>query len=473
MTYAEALRAAPPDVRARAVAAILATLGPLRLRYCPGTPTAKQEVFLRLTGDEAFYGGAAGPGKSWAMLAAGLQYVDVPGYDALILRKTFPELTQAGGLIPMAHEWLDHTDAVWNEQRHEWRFPSGATLTFGHLQTAGAIRRYFGGERHFVGVDESTGFTWAEIRRLFRVLRRPARVPWLKRSNDGLTSADVPLRLRLASNPGGIGHTWHRRRYVKPATRAEGVVYVPAKIYENPHVDVASYLKMLSHLPPVERQRLIEGDWDVIEAGTIFNRAWLRVEREAPSMSRRVRRWDLAATPEKPPVLEQIEEEMAEESGDDPDYTVGLLYGIDGRREFWVLDVVRGRWHAGDVETQVKSTARHDGHEVHIGISQDPAQAGKSQIRHYARDVLAGYVVKGYLETGSKETRAAIPAAAAANSLVHLLDGPWVDEFLDEVTGFPEGHDDQVDAWSGAHDMLTAFGTAETASPVGRLPVRG
>lgn len=445
-------------------------IGPLRLLYTPGYPEPKQEVFLRLTCTEAFYGGAAGPGKSWALLAGALQYVDVPGYDALLLRKTFPELTQAGGLIPMAHEWLDTTDAVWNEQRHEWRFPSGATVTFGHLSTADAIRRYFGGERHYVGIDESTAFTWAHIRRLNRVLRRPsaAAKQYLRKSPDGITAADVPLRLRLASNPGQIGHAWHRRRYIKKATRPAGVAYVPAKLSDNPHIDVETYLPRLRELDPIDQARLIDGDWDVVESGDVYNSMWLKVERTAPPMRQVVRRWDLAATEAKANATEADDEGQLI-GGDDPDFTVGLLYGVDLRGEFWILDVIRGQWHAGDVEERMAETAARDGKAVAIGVNQDPAQAGKSQIRHIARDVLPGYNLRGYRETGDKTTRARITAAAAANGLVHILDGPYVEDFLDEVQAFPQGHDDQVDAWTGAHDQITGRVPASTAVPVGRI----
>src|SRR5207253_3255330 len=106
------------------------TVGDLHLprEFCPVDPTAKQEWFLRSEELEAFFGGAAGPGKSWALLMAALQYVDVPGYDALMLRPTLTEFEKPGGLIEVSHEWLGSTDAWWHGGKRQWTFPSGATL---------------------------------------------------------------------------------------------------------------------------------------------------------------------------------------------------------------------------------------------------------------------------------------------------------------------------------------------------------
>ncbi len=100
-------------------------------RYIPHTPTARQAAFLLLPDQEVFFGGAAGGGKSDALLMAALQYVDAPKYAAILFRRTYADLSLPGALMDRAHEWLDGTDAVWNEQTKTWRFPSGATLSFG------------------------------------------------------------------------------------------------------------------------------------------------------------------------------------------------------------------------------------------------------------------------------------------------------------------------------------------------------
>src|SRR4051794_26793981 len=108
----------------------------LRLnRYIIHKPTPLQAAFLLLSAIEAFFGGAAGPGKSEALLMAALQYVDEPGYAALIVRETFVQLSQPGGLMFRANEWLAGTDAVWNAAHHTWRFPSGRRSRSAHSPT--------------------------------------------------------------------------------------------------------------------------------------------------------------------------------------------------------------------------------------------------------------------------------------------------------------------------------------------------
>ncbi|HEV8177812.1 MAG TPA: hypothetical protein VGP44_09010, partial [Gemmatimonadales bacterium] len=121
-------------------------LWPRLNRYIPIRPTPKQAAFLLVPHKEAFYGGAAGGGKSVAMLSAALQYVDVPNYAALLIRRSYMELMQPNGLIDLSKKWLSSTDAVWRESDYTWRFPSGATLTFRYLQDLRSELAFQGGE---------------------------------------------------------------------------------------------------------------------------------------------------------------------------------------------------------------------------------------------------------------------------------------------------------------------------------------
>jgi hypothetical protein len=226
-------------------------------------PSVVQAAFLALPHMEAFYGGAAGGGKSDALLRAALQYVDVPGYKALLFRRTFPELAQPSGLIDRAHEWLSGK-AHWNETKHRWTFPSGAILEFGYLHRSTDKYRYQGAELDFIGFDELTHFEEADYRYLFSRLRRKQ-------------GSSVPPRMRAASNPGGTGHRWVKRRFIdkKPAEddpndtpeRCAARIFIPAKLPDNPGVDQGAYREALEQLDPQELAQLLDGDWDARPPG--------------------------------------------------------------------------------------------------------------------------------------------------------------------------------------------------------------
>jgi hypothetical protein len=238
------------------LAAITAELDRRRRGWSPHHPTDRQRAFLDLTCGEALYGGAAGGGKSDALLMAALQYADRPGYAALLLRKTFADLALPGALMDRADTWLRGTEAKWNAMEHTWTFPSGATLTFGYLETENSKYRYQSAEFQFVGFDELTQFSETQYTYLFSRLRR-------------LTGSDTPIRMRAASNPGGVGHEWVKQRFIS-TQKSRDRVFIPAKLAENPHVDQAAYLASLQRLDEVTKAQLLDGNWDVTPAGSYF-----------------------------------------------------------------------------------------------------------------------------------------------------------------------------------------------------------
>lgn len=460
MSVPAAIEAMPPAEQAAALKRMAAAWAPPRLRYVPPgfTLSAKQELFLALPHREAFFGGAAGPGKSTAILAAALQYADVPGYSALILRRTYADLSLPGALMDMAGDWLRSTDARYSAGRVTWTFPSGATLTFGHLEHEEQKRRYASSRFQFIAFDELSQFTETQYTFLFSRLRRPA-ASLGGRAPDGIGVAGVPLRMRSASNPGGPGHGWVKRRLVDAETRHKGAAFVPAKLIENVHLDVEGYAESLSHVGPVERARLLKGDWDVTEDGTLFKATEWMAERwlaEPPAdVQRRVRHWDFAST---------------DGAGD---YTVGTHYGLRSDGSTVILDVRRFRVGPAELERRVRATAEADGHDTQVGIEQEPGSAGKALVSYYARKVLQGFSVTAERPTGDKATRAIPVATAMNNGIVWAVRGAWVAAWLDELDGFggeSMEHDDQVDSLSGAHTQLTRGGKMRSAVPRGSVP---
>jgi hypothetical protein len=127
---------------------------PRLTRYIAHRPAVPQATFLLLNCYEAMYGGAAAGGKSDALLMAALQYVDVPGYSAILFRRSYPDLALPEAIMSRSKEWLKQTDAHWNEQSKRWTFPSGATLSFGYLDIEDDKYRYASAEFQFIGFDE-------------------------------------------------------------------------------------------------------------------------------------------------------------------------------------------------------------------------------------------------------------------------------------------------------------------------------
>jgi predicted phage terminase large subunit-like protein len=432
-------------------------LGPLRLRYCPIMPTPRQEAFLRLQAPEVFFGGAAGPGKSFALLAAALQYADVPGYRALMLRKTYADLALPGALMDVAQSWLGGTDAHWNATTKTWSFPNDASLTFGYLQTELDKLRYQGAAFQFIGWDELTMFSESSYRFLFSRLRRPSEPAGGKTAPDGMSIDRVPLRMRSASNPGGPGHAWVHQMFVDPRTRSSTSRFLPARVIDNPHLDVEAYMRTLAFLSATERARLIRGDWDARESGGMFFRAWFPIVDQAPPGGRACRFWDCASTPPS-------------DRAPDPDWTVGTLmrrYQSAGGDRYLVEHVRRLRGTPMEVETAIVRAAEADGRDVAVRIEREPGSAGKLWVASL-RAKLAGYDVAGIPSSGDKATRAAPFASAAENREVDLLAGPWIANWLDELEPFPDvAHDDQVDSASGAFGVLTGRGSMRVASLAG------
>ena len=383
----------------------------------------KQREFVEDDRLEVLFGGAAGGGKSVAMLAAALKYLHVPGYAALLIRRSYSHLSQPGGLIPISREWLAGR-ARYSAATFTWHFDNGASLTFGHLDSDRDLDKYQGAEFAFVGFDEATQFPENHYRYLFSRLRRP----------EGL---DVPLRMRASSNPGGIGHDWVKRRFLIEGEQ-NGRRFIPSLLQDNPSLNQAEYLESLQQLDPLTRMRLLQGDWDALAQGGMFRREWFGIieASQVPRGTSYVRFWDRAATAPRP--------------GTDPDYTVGALLGIqDG--VYFIRDIQRFRASSQGNETRIRQCAETDGRDVPIRMEQEPGSSGKDVIDHYARTVLSGYDFKGVRSTGNKIDRAGPVASAAELGNVKLVSGHWIGDFLDEFNAFPQGpHDDQVDATSGA-----------------------
>ncbi len=178
-----------------------------------------------------------------------------------------------------------------------------------------------------------------------------------------------------------------------------------------------------------------------------FNTHTIKVLAEAPEFARTIRAWDLAAT--------------LPGAGRNPDYTVGLKLGMAADGRLIVADVVRFQGTPAQVEAKIQEVARRDGAGTVQALPQDPGQAGAAQIATLTRG-LGGLRVVAGPEMGAKVNRA-MPAATQIDAgMLAIVDAPWNDVFLQELSAFPSAaKDDQVDALSRAVNvMMTTVGQA-------------
>jgi hypothetical protein len=240
------------------------------------TPQPKQKIFMSRPEKEALYGGAAGGGKSDCAIAEALRQVHIQHYRGLILRKTYPQLSD---LIDRSREiyLAAFPKAKYNDQKHCWSFPSGAKIYFGAMQYTKDRTNYQGKRYDFIDFDELTQFTWDEYSYLF------------SRNRPG--GPGTRCYIRAQANPGGVGHGWVKERFItaaKPMTTIweefqvrtpEGKtikekrdrIFVPASVFDNKILmnNSPEYLASLAQMPEAERNALLYGDWDSF-SGQVF-----------------------------------------------------------------------------------------------------------------------------------------------------------------------------------------------------------
>jgi predicted phage terminase large subunit-like protein len=403
----------------------------LRNPYIPISPTSKQAIFLSLPVLEAFYGGATRGGKTYSLLMAALQFVHVPGYRALLLRRTYTELAKANCLMDLAQQWLakfigDANNPVeWSGQQHRWTFlKTGATIDFGYMDAPNDRFKYKSASYTFCGFDEATEFEERDYTYLFSRLSRPKGFP-------------VPLRMRAASNPDGIGRGWVKSRFVTCDYQKTGRIFVPARLEDNPHEDQEAYDRNLRNLNPTTYQQLRYGDWDAKESGKMFRREWFEIVDAAPAKSSKCRFWDFAAT------------------ADGGDYTVGVLMSRSADSIYYVEDLIRVQYGPSDVDKLVMQTAMMDGRRVRLRWEVEPGATS----RYFTADLmkrLGGFDCGGVPAVHKKIFNWRPLAAQAGAGNIKLVQGRWNGEFLDEMESVPntDGHDDVADGSAGAFNEL-------------------
>lgn len=236
-----------------------------------------QETFLKAPQQQVLYGGAAGAGKSYALLADAAAGFVHPQFRGLLVRRTNDELRE---LIQKSQELYPKAfpGAKWSKQASEWVMPNGSRLWMSYLERDDDVMRYHGQSFTWIGFDEltqwPTPFAWNFLSSRLRT-----------------TAPDLPLYQRASTNPGSVGHLWVKKMFIDPAPwgqafwatdidTGETLVYppdhskagqplfkrrfIPGRLADNPYLAAdGQYEMQLLSLPEIQRKQLLYGDWDV------------------------------------------------------------------------------------------------------------------------------------------------------------------------------------------------------------------
>jgi len=236
------------------------------------TPFHQQELFHKSRAKYRLFGGAAGPGKSKALLAEAIgQALEVAGSDTLLLRRTFPEL-ESSLLTYFRRDVPRDLYRSYNEAKHVVTWTNGSTTRFGYCRNENDVYQYQGAEFLFIGIDELTHFTLKQ----WQFLTSRNRCPILEYTAGYSRGKKVVSGMAGATNPGNIGHAWVKALWVDrvaPAGFERPELYdaseyefVRARIEDNPiYANDVNYKKTLATLPDRLRRAFLEGDWTVLE----------------------------------------------------------------------------------------------------------------------------------------------------------------------------------------------------------------
>lgn len=433
-----------------------------------GPQSGPQVDFLATSADIAIYGGAAGGGKTYGLLLEAARHIDNPDYGAVIFRREGVQITSEGGLLDTSFSLYNEIDGRLRlSPQYQWRFPSGATITFSHLRGRDDVNNWQGSQIPLIGYDELTHFDeyqfWYMLSRnrsmcgvqpYIRATCNPDADSWVADLVDWYIdqSTGYPIRERSGiirwfvrfDNKLHWGNSRQELTSTFPDMLPKSFTFIPATLTDNVVLTQRdpNYRANLLAMNRVERERLLNGNWKIKpESGSYFPAINVTIIPAIPTdVKSWVRRWDLAAT-------------EPSETNPSPSATASVLMGRRSDGRIVIADAINIRKNASVVREVMKSIASQDKsrfNRVTIVIPQDPGQAGKDQVGSLTKH-LAGYRIKSVRETGAKATRAEPFSAQWQAGNVEIVEGKWNKDFLLEMSAFPGAeHDDYVDASSGA-----------------------
>jgi hypothetical protein len=221
--------------------------------------TKKQKKFIDAKESEVLFGGAAGGGKSYGQMVDALLFaLKYPGSKQLVLRRTFAELDKS--LIRTSLSLFPREIYSFNSSSHTGRFKNGSVIDFGYCAAEIDVYQYQSAEYDIIRFDELTHFTESQYIYLISRVR-------------GANS--YPKQIKSSTNPGGIGHSWVKARFVDPSPAGESFIgddgmkriFIPSLLDDNRFLSIGDpgYRQRLLALPDREKKALLYGDWNIFE----------------------------------------------------------------------------------------------------------------------------------------------------------------------------------------------------------------
>jgi predicted phage terminase large subunit-like protein len=396
-----------------------------------------------------------------------MRHIKNPNFGAVIFRRNTTQVRNEGGLFDASMRLYPYAGGIPKESTLEWKFPAGSKIKFAHLEHDSTVLSYQGAEIPAILYDELVHFSKSQfmymlsrnrstcgIKPYVRATTNPDADSWVREwvdwYIDNNTGLPIPERSGVKRwfiilNDKMIWANSKREILEQyPNSFPKSFTFISANIFDNKKLLEVNpeYLSNLHALPTVERERLLNGNWNIKpSAGLYFKRSFFKIVDEFPKETIKVRYWDRASTQKT--------------DTNDPDYTVGLKLEKTSDNIFYVTDLVRIQETPLNVQKAIKNTAILDGYNCTIGLEQDPGQAGVSEIDFMVRQ-LTGYAIKVNKVSTDKITRALPVSSQAEAGNIYIVKGNWNQEFFRELENFPDGkHDDIIDSLSGAFNLLS------------------
>jgi predicted phage terminase large subunit-like protein len=416
--------------------------------------------------DWAICGGEFFGGKTISLVMDAARNIDHPHYHGCLFRRTYKQLTDAGGMCDACSILYPQFGGVPTDKRLKWSFPSGASILLHHLQHDSDIYNYRSSQFCFLGIDQIEEFPMEAMFYLGArtrpgphynrvVYRRATCNPepgWLANFLQYYWSEDTGYH-----HPDRSGHVKYFTRekdrviWVDKSWRGEDgrkplsftYVYMPrstnvAGMQANP-----DYSAVIGTMDEVSQERLGKGNWKVIESGGMFRKEWFKIVKKAPDGIRLLRYWDFAASEVK--------------DGKDPDFTARVKMGIYGG-DIYIVHSGKSREEPGTTIKVMERISKEDGRDVAVRWEEEKGSAGKFNTSHLTA-LLIGYDAQGDAVSGSKVERARPLSSAASNGRLYLVEGDWNADFITAACMFPKKKNgikiDEIDAASGGLKCLT------------------